>query len=70
MSRIELLRSFFNQRLAAAAEEIFRVVEKTIAEYQDEMSRSEERNSRLQKLLDITIKPEIKLYRAGLWMIY
>ncbi|XP_042170535.1 zinc finger protein 32-like isoform X1 [Oncorhynchus tshawytscha] len=64
MSRIELLKSFFNQRLAAAAEEIFRVVEKTIAEYQDEMSRSEERNSRLQKLLDITIKPEIKLYRA------
>ncbi|CAB1323404.1 unnamed protein product, partial [Coregonus sp. 'balchen'] len=39
--------------LTAAAEEIFEVVEKTIAEYQEEVVR-------LQRLLDIVLQPEIK----------
>lgn len=66
MSKIQMLRVFLNQRLTVAAEEIFGAVEKTIAEYQEEVSRSKEENDRLQNILDIVIKPEIKLQRAGL----
>ncbi|XP_071761409.2 uncharacterized protein LOC139916437 [Centroberyx gerrardi] len=40
MSGTQLLRLLVNERLAAAAEEIFGLVEKTIAEYQDEVVRS------------------------------
>lgn len=36
------LRIFFNERLAAAAEEIFEAVEKTIAEYKEEICRSKD----------------------------
>ncbi|KAL0985093.1 hypothetical protein UPYG_G00152820 [Umbra pygmaea] len=53
MSKIELLREFLNQKLAAAAEEIFGVVEKTIAEYQVEVFRAKEDNERLRGLLVI-----------------
>ncbi|CAB1318928.1 unnamed protein product [Coregonus sp. 'balchen'] len=64
MSKIQLFKVFLNQRLTAAAEEIFGAVEQTIAEYQEECSRTKEENVRLQKLLDIVIKPEIKVHRA------
>ncbi|XP_010890823.1 zinc finger protein 81-like [Esox lucius] len=60
MSKIQLLRVFFNQRLTAAAEEIFGAVEKTIAEYQEEVCRSKEVNDRLQRQLEIALKsPDI-----------
>ncbi|XP_024249070.1 zinc finger and SCAN domain-containing protein 21 [Oncorhynchus tshawytscha] len=63
MFKIQLLRVFLNERLTAAAEEIFGVVEKTIAEYQEEVVR-------LQRLLDIVLQPEpditLKLHRADL----
>ncbi|XP_074468526.1 uncharacterized protein LOC141753824 [Sebastes fasciatus] len=39
MSKGELLRAFVNQRLTAAAEEIFGLFERTIAEYEEEMIR-------------------------------
>ncbi|KAM9529652.1 uncharacterized protein ACWYII_041733 [Salvelinus alpinus] len=54
MSKIQLLRVFLNDRLTAAADEIFGVVEKMIAEYQEEVVR-------LQRLLDIVLQPEIPL---------
>ncbi|CAB1331514.1 unnamed protein product [Coregonus sp. 'balchen'] len=57
MSQIQLLRVFINERLTAAAEEIFEVVDKTVAEYQDEVVR-------LQRLLDIVNQPEINQHRA------
>ncbi|KAM9404034.1 uncharacterized protein ACWYII_028090 [Salvelinus alpinus] len=66
MSKIELLRMFLNQRLIAAAEEIFGVVEETIAEYQEEVSRTREENNRLRLTLDIRTKPDIKLHRHDL----
>ncbi|XP_071261778.1 zinc finger protein with KRAB and SCAN domains 8-like [Salvelinus alpinus] len=53
MSQIQFWRDFLNERLTAAAEDIFGVVEKTIAEYQEEVVR-------LQRLLDIVLQPEIK----------
>lgn len=66
MSKIQLLNVFLRERLIAAAVEIFGVVENTIVEYQEEISRSKAENKRLQKLLDLVIKPQIKLHRAGL----
>ncbi|KAK6316346.1 hypothetical protein J4Q44_G00138700 [Coregonus suidteri] len=66
MSKIQLFKVFLNQRLTAAAEEIFGAVEQTIAEYQEECSRTKEENVRLQKLLDIVIKPEIKTSSSSL----
>ncbi|XP_073321937.1 uncharacterized protein [Pagrus major] len=59
MSSAESLREFVNQRLTAAAEEIFRVFNKTIVEYEEEIDRQ-------RRLLDIILKPEIKLHRIEL----
>ncbi|KAM7391223.1 hypothetical protein PAMP_021927 [Pampus punctatissimus] len=56
MSSVECLREFINQRLTAAAEEIFRFFQKTVVEYEEEISRQ-------RRLLDIVWKPEIKLHR-------
>ncbi|KAK6311397.1 hypothetical protein J4Q44_G00170610 [Coregonus suidteri] len=67
MAKIQLLRVFLNQRLTAAAEEIFGAVAKTTAEYQEEVYRSKEENGRLQRQLDIVLKPpEIQLHRTDL----
>ena len=66
MSKIQLLNVFLRERLIAAAVEIFGVVENTIVEYQEEVSRSKEENKRLQNMLDLVMKPQIKLHRAGL----
>ncbi|XP_035609410.2 zinc finger protein 347-like [Oncorhynchus keta] len=52
MSKLQLLRLFLNERLTAAAVEIFGAVEKTVVEYQEE-------NDRLRRLLRIT--PEMQL---------
>ncbi|KAM9397721.1 uncharacterized protein ACWYII_032904 isoform 2-T2 [Salvelinus alpinus] len=46
MSQLQLLREFLNERVMAAAVEIFGAVEKTVAEYQEE-------NDRLRRLLRI-----------------
>ncbi|KAM9401622.1 uncharacterized protein ACWYII_029151 [Salvelinus alpinus] len=54
MSKLQSFRVFLNERLTAAAVEIFGAVEETVAEYHEE-------NDRLRRLLRIT--PEIKLCR-------
>ncbi|XP_033181563.1 zinc finger protein 2 homolog isoform X2 [Mastacembelus armatus] len=59
MSSVQCLREFVNERLTAAAEEIFGVFEKTIVEYEQEIDRQ-------RRLLDIVWKPEIKLHRTEL----
>ncbi|XP_044233296.1 zinc finger protein 2 homolog isoform X6 [Thunnus albacares] len=59
MSSVECLRELINERLTAAAEEIFVVFQKTIVEYEDEIDRQ-------RRLLDIVWKPEIKLHRIEL----
>ncbi|XP_026169551.1 zinc finger and SCAN domain-containing protein 2-like [Mastacembelus armatus] len=59
MSSVQCLREFVNERLTAAAEEIFGVFEKTIVEYEQEIDRQ-------RRLLDIVWKPEIKLHRVEL----
>ncbi|XP_044051269.1 zinc finger and SCAN domain-containing protein 2-like isoform X4 [Siniperca chuatsi] len=59
MSSVECLREFVNERLTAAAEEIFGVFKKTIVGYEEEIDRQ-------RRLLDIFWKPEIKLHRIEL----
>ncbi|CAB1351730.1 unnamed protein product, partial [Coregonus sp. 'balchen'] len=52
MSKLQSFSVFLDERLTAAALEIFGAVEKTVVEYQEE-------NDRLRRMLRIT--PEIKL---------
>ncbi|XP_041749634.2 zinc finger protein 525-like [Coregonus clupeaformis] len=70
MSKLQLLNVFLTKRLTAAAVEIYVEVEKTIIEYQDEISRSKEEIKRLRRLLDLVFNPEIKLHRADLHQLY
>ncbi|XP_038581226.1 gastrula zinc finger protein XlCGF57.1-like [Micropterus salmoides] len=65
MSKVQMLRGFINQRLTAAAEEIFGLFERTISEYEEELCRSKEENQRHRKLLDAVFQPEVRLHRAG-----
>ncbi|CAB1327753.1 unnamed protein product [Coregonus sp. 'balchen'] len=55
MSKLQLLNVFVTERLSAAAVEIFGAVEKTIAEYQEEICRSAEANERHRRQLDMLL---------------
>ncbi|XP_025755990.1 uncharacterized protein LOC102079685 isoform X4 [Oreochromis niloticus] len=57
MASVQYLREFINERLTAAAEQIFLEFEKTIVQYEEEIDRQ-------RRLLDITWKPQIKLHRT------
>ncbi|XP_055083945.1 oocyte zinc finger protein XlCOF22-like [Periophthalmus magnuspinnatus] len=57
MSKGQTLRALVNERLTAAAEEIFALFERTIAEYEEELCRSKEENQRNQ---DTPQTPRIK----------
>ncbi|XP_046899788.1 uncharacterized protein LOC124483395 isoform X3 [Hypomesus transpacificus] len=59
------IRAFLSERLTTAASEIFGAIEITLAEYQEEISRSEEERKRIQRLFDVVAQPEIKLHRTG-----
>ncbi|XP_049445874.1 zinc finger protein 432-like isoform X2 [Epinephelus fuscoguttatus] len=59
MCSVESLREFVNQRLTAAAEEILGVFQRSIVEYEEEIDRQ-------RRLLDMVLKPEIKLHRTEL----
>lgn len=55
---MESLRVFLNERLTAAAVDIFGAVEKTIAEYKEEISRSKD--------LEINrLRMQLKLLKSG-----
>nr|XP_019942043.1 PREDICTED: zinc finger protein 2 homolog isoform X2 [Paralichthys olivaceus] len=55
---------FLTERLSAAALDIYGFVEKTLTDYQEEVNRTRQENRRLQRLLDLLYKPEIRLHRA------
>ncbi|KAI3361161.1 hypothetical protein L3Q82_013352, partial [Scortum barcoo] len=62
--RMQSLKAFLSDRLTAAAEEIFGAVEKTIAEYKEEISRSKDLEiSRLRMQLKL-LKSEPRLDRC------
>nr|XP_057945572.1 zinc finger protein 316-like isoform X2 [Doryrhamphus excisus] len=65
MCQVQMLRALVNQRLTAAVEEIFVVLERTIAEYEEELSRTKEENERQRQLLDAVFrKQEVVLHTA------
>ncbi|XP_047447409.1 RNA-binding protein 25-like isoform X2 [Mugil cephalus] len=59
MSLVQVLRQRFNERLTAVAEEIFTVFEKTIVEYEEEISRQ-------RKLLHMVLKPDVNTHSVEL----
>ncbi|XP_062342795.1 zinc finger protein OZF-like [Osmerus eperlanus] len=63
MSQLNVFRDFLNERLTTSALEIFAAAEKLFAEFEEEIFRSKEESTRLQRLLDIVTQPEIKLHR-------
>ncbi|KAJ0066251.1 hypothetical protein NL108_004147 [Boleophthalmus pectinirostris] len=65
MSKSQTLRALVNERLTAAAEEIFALFERTIAEYEEEVCRSKEENQRKQEQLDSILSPRVVLLRTG-----
>ncbi|KAM4625967.1 uncharacterized protein ACJ7VT_004269 [Polymixia lowei] len=56
MTKLELLNVFLNDRLTAAADDIFRAIRDTVVEYQSEILRSKEENERLKRLLNIAVQ--------------
>ncbi|XP_061886277.1 zinc finger protein OZF-like isoform X9 [Entelurus aequoreus] len=62
MSTLHMLRALVDQRLTAAVEEIFVVLERTIAEYEAELSRTKAEN---YQLLDaVSKKHQVVLHRT------
>ncbi|XP_029974963.1 zinc finger protein 449-like [Salarias fasciatus] len=57
MTSVQALREFINQRLTAAAGDIFTVFQQTIVQYEEEIDRQ-------RRLLEIRWKPEIKTKNA------
>ncbi|XP_032365384.1 zinc finger protein 260-like [Etheostoma spectabile] len=66
MSKVQMLRGLVEQRLTAAAEEIFGLFERTIAEHEEELCRSKEEHERKRKRLDAVFSPQLRLHRAEL----
>ena len=52
MALLQTLKSFVNERLSAAAEEIFEVVERIITDYEDQCE-------------DLAVKQHVRLQAAG-----
>ncbi|KAF7644063.1 hypothetical protein LDENG_00228780 [Lucifuga dentata] len=69
MSKVQILRELVNQRLTAAVEEIVGLCEGTIAEYEEELTRSQQENHRQNKLLNAVFNPKVQLHRAGLFTL-
>uniref|UniRef100_UPI0037E8E86A zinc finger protein OZF-like n=1 Tax=Semicossyphus pulcher TaxID=241346 RepID=UPI0037E8E86A len=61
MSKVQMVRAFVNQRLTAAAEEIFELFERTIAEYEEELCRSKDNQ---HKLHDTVFNRDVDSHRA------
>ncbi|XP_030002467.1 uncharacterized protein LOC115427883 [Sphaeramia orbicularis] len=60
MSRkVQMLRSLVEQRLSAAAEEIFGLVERTMVEYEEELCQTKEENQRQKQILDSVLNPQV-----------
>lgn len=66
MSSLLHLNAFISERLTAAAVEILGAVEKTLIEYQGEISRSKREVDHLRTLV---LWPEVRLHRSGVWSL-
>lgn len=64
VATLQSFNAFLTERLTAAAVDIYGFVEQTVVQYQEEVHQTRLENQRLQRLLDLVYKPEIKLHRA------
>ncbi|XP_077583430.1 uncharacterized protein LOC144203731 isoform X2 [Stigmatopora nigra] len=68
MTKLEMLNVFLNDRMTAAAQEIFAAVKDTFLEYQSEIQRSQKENERLKRLLNVAVQrllqPEASLVQS------
>ncbi|XP_030002778.1 zinc finger protein 454-like [Sphaeramia orbicularis] len=62
--KAQILRSLMEQRLTAAAEEIFGLFERTIAEYEEELCRTKEENQRQRQILDCVWNPTVLIHKT------
>ncbi|XP_030002737.1 gastrula zinc finger protein xFG20-1-like isoform X1 [Sphaeramia orbicularis] len=63
--KVQILRSLVEQRLTAAAEEIFGLFERTIAEYEEELCRTKEENQRQRQILDCVWNPRVLIHKTA-----
>lgn len=61
----EQKRAVVHKRLSLVADEIFRILETLMGEYEAEVSGSHEEVERHRRLLDVTLKTEANLHRTG-----
>ncbi|KAK9525129.1 hypothetical protein VZT92_017458 [Zoarces viviparus] len=66
MSKAEILRRIVADKLTTAAQEIFAVVQRTVAGYEEEASGLRQEIDRQRRLLELLAQPVIKLKRTGL----
>ncbi|XP_061819466.2 uncharacterized protein [Nerophis lumbriciformis] len=64
MCKVQMLRELVKERLCAAAEEIFVVLERMIAEYEEELRRTKEKNEQQRQLLDAVFKHGLESHRT------
>ncbi|XP_061834573.1 uncharacterized protein [Nerophis lumbriciformis] len=69
MCQVKKLKMLMEQRLHSVVEEIFGLFERTIAEYEEELSRTKEEKYRQQELLDAVFKPQVVLPRADVQQV-
>ncbi|XP_061540200.1 zinc finger protein OZF-like [Phycodurus eques] len=69
MCKVRMLRTLVKRRLNVAVEEICELLERTIAEYEEELCRSKEENERQRELLDAVLKPQIGLRGADIQQV-
>ncbi|XP_057696122.1 zinc finger and BTB domain-containing protein 49-like [Corythoichthys intestinalis] len=66
MCKVGLLRTLVTQRLNVAVDEIFKLFEKTVGEYEEELCRKEKNERRLRKQLEqleAALNPRVILHR-------
>lgn len=67
LSKVEILREIITEKLTTAAQEIFAVVERTVAGYEEEASSFRLELDRQRKQLEVVLHPDIKVEPTGRW---
>lgn len=65
LSKTELLRGIVCEKLTAAAQEIFAVVERTLSGYEEEAAGLRSEIDRQKKQLEAVLQPRVPLFRIG-----
>ncbi|KAG8012287.1 Gastrula zinc finger protein XlCGF57.1 [Nibea albiflora] len=63
---VAVLRLEVTECLSAAAQHICELLERTVAEYEEQLCRSQRENERQRRLLEAVLKPEVRLHRTEL----